>query len=289
MHKKTIVVVGGVAGGMSFATRYRRLHLNDDIIIFEKGPYVSFANCGLPYFMSGEIPSRSRLLVVKEKDLVARFRLDIRSNSEVTHIDSTKKIVSYVRDGQMLTQAYDELVLSPGAKPIIPTIPGLDTIPHFELRNIPHLDAIMAFIKDKQPQHVAIVGGGYIGLEVAENLQKKGLHVSVIEKAPYVMPVFDPEIAAFANEELVKNQVNVYTNDEILHVKDQSVVLKSGVIVPADFLILSVGVLPESSLAKTAGCQTGLRDGILVDHHYQTTVPNIYAVGDAIVVKHNVS
>jgi NADPH-dependent 2,4-dienoyl-CoA reductase/sulfur reductase-like enzyme/rhodanese-related sulfurtransferase len=287
--QKIIVVVGGVAGGMSFATRYRRLNMHDDIIIFEKGPYVSFANCGLPYFMSGEIPSRSRLLVVKEKDLVARFRLDIRSNSEVIQIDPIQNVVTYRRDGQTFTQAYDELVLSPGAKPIIPLIPGLDTIPHFELRNIPHLDAIMAFIKEKQPHHVTIVGGGYIGLEVAENLQKKGLHVSVVEKAPYVMPVFDPEIAAFAKEELIKHQVDVYTNDEIVNIQDQSVVLKSGAIVPADFLILSVGVLPESSLAKTAGCQTGLRDGIIVDGHYQTTVPHIYAVGDAIVVKHNVS
>jgi NADPH-dependent 2,4-dienoyl-CoA reductase/sulfur reductase-like enzyme/rhodanese-related sulfurtransferase len=288
MNKK-IVVIGGVAGGMSFATRYRRLNIHDDIIVFEKGPYVSFANCGLPYFMSGEISSRTRLLVVKEKDLVKRFRLDIRSNSEVVAIDAFRKVVTYIKDSVTLTQNYDELVLSPGAKPIIPSIPGLSELPHFELRNIPHLDAIMKFIDQHQPNHVVIVGAGYIGLEVAENLHKKGLHVSVVEKAPYVMPVFDPEIAAFAHEELVKNGIDVYTNDEIIQARNSSVTLQSGKILHSDFLILAVGVVPESTLAKAAGIQTGLRDGIIVNHHYQTSLPNIYAVGDAIVVKHQVS
>jgi NADPH-dependent 2,4-dienoyl-CoA reductase/sulfur reductase-like enzyme/rhodanese-related sulfurtransferase len=287
--KKKIVVIGGVAGGMSFATRYRRLNIEDQVIVFEKGPYVSFANCGLPYFMSGEIPSRTRLLVVKEKDLVKRFRLDIRSNSEVVAIDAKHQLVTYVKEGVTHTQVYDELILSPGAKPIIPTIPGMNEIPHFELRNIPHLDAIMAFITEKQPRHVVIVGAGYIGLEVAENLHKKGLHVSVVEKSPYVMPVFDPEIAAFAKEELVKNGIDVYTNDEIVHATKGQVRLLSGKTIPADFLILAVGVLPESTLAKAAGIQTGLRDGIIVDQRYQTSFANIYAVGDAIVVKHQIS
>ena len=289
MNQKTIVVVGGVAGGMSFATRYRRLHIHDRIIVFEKGPYVSFANCGLPYFISGEIPSRTRLLVVKEKDLVQRFRLEIHAQSEVTAIDPTKKIITYTFHGQPFTQTYDELILSPGAKPIIPSIPGLDQIPHFELRNIPHLDAIMAFIKEKNPQHAVIVGGGYIGLEVAENLQKKGIHVSVIEKAPYVMPVFDQEMAAFAREVLAKHGIDVHTNQEIKMANQQSVTLSDGRVIPADFLILAVGVLPESRLAKATGIALGLREGILVDHHYQTSIPHIYAIGDAIVVKHQVS
>jgi NADPH-dependent 2,4-dienoyl-CoA reductase/sulfur reductase-like enzyme len=209
MLSKKIVVIGGVAGGMSFATRYRRLNIDDDIIVFEKGPYVSFANCGLPYFMSGEIPSRTRLLVVKEKDLVKRFRLDIRTNCEVTSIDPSTKTLQYNKDGIIFSQAYDELILSPGAKPIIPFINGIELVPHFELRNIPHLDNIMSFIEQHQPKHVVIVGAGYIGLEVAENLHKKGLHVSVVEKAPHVMPVFDPEIAAFARTELEKNGIEI--------------------------------------------------------------------------------
>jgi NADPH-dependent 2,4-dienoyl-CoA reductase/sulfur reductase-like enzyme/rhodanese-related sulfurtransferase len=288
MNKK-IVVIGGVAGGMSFATRYRRLNIEDEIIVFEKGPYVSFANCGLPYFMSGEISSRTRLLVVKEKDLVKRFRLDIRSSSEVISIDPVKKTLQYLNGGNTFSQAYDELILSPGAKPIIPVIHGIEHVPHFELRNIPHLDNIMAFIQQHQPKHVVIVGAGYIGLEVAENLHKKGLHVSVVEKAPYVMPVFDPEIAAFAKTELEKNGIDLYTNDEITEVSPHKVLLKSGKNIPADFLILSVGVLPESTLAKAAGVQTGLRDGIVVDQRYQTSIPHVYAVGDAIVIKHQVS
>jgi NADPH-dependent 2,4-dienoyl-CoA reductase/sulfur reductase-like enzyme/rhodanese-related sulfurtransferase len=287
--KKKIVVIGGVAGGMSFATRYRRLNINDDIIIFEKGPYVSFANCGLPYYMSGEIPSRTRLLVVKEKDLVKRFRLDIRSSCEVTSINPTNQTVTYNNNGVSQIQSYDELILSPGAKPIIPTIPGINDIPHFELRNIPHLDAIMSFIQQHQPKNVVIVGAGYIGLEVAENLHRKGLHISVVEKAPYVMPVFDSEIAAFAHEELVKNEIDVYINDEIVQSTKKQITLKSGKTIPADFIILAVGVLPESSLAKAAGIQTGLRDGIIVNQDYQTSIQHIYAVGDAIVVKHQVS
>ena len=283
------MVIGGVAGGMSFATRYRRLNINDDIIIFEKGPYVSFANCGLPYYMSGEIPSRTRLLVVKEKDLVKRFRLDIRSSCEVTSINPTNQTVTYNNNGVSQIQSYDELILSPGAKPIIPTIPGINDIPHFELRNIPHLDSIMSFIQQHQPKNVVIVGAGYIGLEVAENLHRKGLHISVVEKAPYVMPVFDSEIAAFAHEELVKNEIDVYINDEIVQSTKKQITLKSGKTIPADFIILAVGVLPESSLAKAAGIQTGLRDGIIVNQDYQTSIQHIYAVGDAIVVKHQVS
>jgi NADPH-dependent 2,4-dienoyl-CoA reductase/sulfur reductase-like enzyme/rhodanese-related sulfurtransferase len=204
-------------------------------------------------------------------------------------IDAFRKVVTYIKDGVTLTQSYDELVLSPGAKPIIPSIPGLSELPHFELRNIPHLDAIMKFIDQHQPKHVVIVGAGYIGLEVAENLHKKGLHISVVEKAPYVMPVFDPEIAAFAHEELVKNGIDVYTNDEIIQARNSSVTLQSGKILHSDFLILAVGVVPESTLAKASGIQTGLRDGIIVNQHYQTSLPNIYAVGDAIVVKHQVS
>jgi NADPH-dependent 2,4-dienoyl-CoA reductase/sulfur reductase-like enzyme len=286
---KTIVVIGGVAGGMSFATRYRRLNMDDHIIVFEKGPYVSFANCGLPYFMSGEITSRSRLMVVKEKDLVARFRLDIRSSTEVISIDADAQTVTFVKDGVEGTVHYDELVLSPGAKPIIPVIEGIHTIPHFELRNIPHLDKIMALIKDKDPKRVVVVGGGYIGLEVAENLHKRGIHVSIIEKGKAILPVFDEEMAYFAHQELVKQGLAIYQDDEIVKVAAPYVYLRSGKVLEADFVMLAVGVLPESTLAKKTGMTLGLREGILVDHRYQTNLPHIYAIGDAIVVKHTVS
>lgn len=289
MNPKTIVVVGGVAGGMSFATRYRRLNLHDHIIIFEKGPYVSFANCGLPYYMSGEIPSRTRLLVVKEKDLIKRFRLDIRTHSEVVSIQPEQKTITYQKDGKLLTQTYDELVLSPGAKPIIPPINGIEKIPTFTLRNIPNLDAIMTEIETNQAKHVAIVGAGYIGLEVAENLHRKGLQVSVIEKAPTIMPVFDPEISAFAKETIINQGIKVFTNDEIVEVQTKQVTLKSGIQLQTDFLILAVGVLPDTGFLKSANLSLGLKGGILVNHQYQTSIPHIYAVGDAILVKHQVS
>jgi len=284
-NARNIVVIGGVAGGMSFATRYRRLNQQDNIIIFEKGPYVSFANCGLPYYMSGEIPSRTRLLVVKEKDLVTKFRFDIRSNSEVIEIIPALKVVKYLQAGVVHEQSYDKLVLSPGAKPIIPTIPNLERRHHFTLRNIPNLDAIMEFIKTNQPSSVAIIGGGYIGLEVAENLHKKGLKVSVIEKSPTLMPVFDREFANIAGQTLQEQGIAVYTNDEIGAIDDQLITLKSTQTIKADFLILAVGVVPETTLAKQAGVKLGVREGMLVDDHFQTSIEDIYAVGDAILVQ----
>jgi NADPH-dependent 2,4-dienoyl-CoA reductase/sulfur reductase-like enzyme/rhodanese-related sulfurtransferase len=287
--KKTIVVIGGVAGGMSFATRYRRLNIDDTIIVFEKGPYVSFANCGLPYFMSGEIPSRTRLLVVKEKDLVNRFQLDIRSSTEVIAIHPDRQLVIYQKDGINNELHYDELVLSPGARPIVPNIPGLSLMPHFELRNIPNLDSIMAFIKQNNPQHVVIVGAGYIGLEVAENLHKKGLKVTIVERAKEVLPIFDLDMASFAKQTLTQHGVDVYTDHEIVEVKKTEVCLQDGTRIKTDFIITAIGVIPESTLAKQANLELGMREGIVVDYHFQTSAKHIYAIGDAIIVKHNIS
>ncbi len=287
--KKTIVVIGGVAGGMSFATRYRRLNIEDAIIVFEKGPYVSFANCGLPYFMSGEIPSRTRLLVVKEKDLVNRFQLDIRSSTEVIAIHPDRQSVVYQKDGIKNELHYDELILSPGARPIVPNILGLSLMPHFELRNIPNLDLIMSFIKENNPQHVVIVGAGYIGLEVAENLYKKGLKVTIVERAKEVLPIFDLDMASFAKQTLIQHGVDVYTDHEIVEVKKTEVYLQDGTRIETDFLITAIGVVPESTLAKQANLELGMRDGIVVNQHYQTSAKHIYAIGDAIIVKHHIS
>lgn len=285
---KKIIVVGGVAGGMSFATRYRRLNQDDHIIVFEKGPYVSFANCGLPYHISGEISTRSGLLVVREQLLKDRFRLDVRSNSEVIDIDTKHKIVTYVKDQETLTESYDTLVLSTGAKPIHIDIKG-NQLPTFTLRNIPDLDKIMAHMKEVNPKHVTVIGGGYIGLEVAENLQMKGLKVSLIEKAPEVLPIVDPEMSAFINKELQSKGINVYTNNEIVEVKDHQVILASNETFETDFIMMSVGVVPDTRLANAAGIKTGLRSGLIVDETYQTSQPDIYAVGDAILVKHHIT
>jgi len=287
-HKK-IVVIGGVAGGMSFATRYRRLNQEDDIIIFEKGPYVSFANCGLPYFISGEISTRSALLVVREQLLKDRFRLDIRSNSEVVSIDPSQKLIEYRHQEEIHTETYDELIISTGAKPIQLSIEGLDQIPHFSLRNIPDLDQIMKFIKANQPKHATIIGAGYIGLEVAENLIKKGLSVAVVEKSTEVLPVVDPEMGIMIREELEKNGATVYVDDEFTSFSNQKGFLKSGQIIETDFVITAVGVNPDTKLVEQAGIKTGMRGGIVIDSRYQTTIDHIYAVGDAVIVKNQVT
>jgi len=287
--RKKIVVVGGVAGGMSFANRYRRLNIEDEIIVFDKGPYVSFANCGLPYYISGEINSRSRLLVAREVDLIKKFNLIIRSNSEVTNINPQRKIITYTKDGQTYEESYDKLVLSTGAKPIVPNIPGLDTIPHFVLRNIPNLDAIMEFIKENNPTSALVIGGGYIGLEVAENLSRRGIKTTIVEKAPQVLTTFDPEMAAFAKETLIKNGVAVLTNNEIVKIDSSHVLLSSGDALNVDFLIVSIGVIPDTEMAAKADLKLGIKGGIIVNEKYQTSNPNIYAVGDAIIVKNQIS
>ncbi|MDZ4197312.1 MAG: FAD-dependent oxidoreductase [Candidatus Izemoplasmatales bacterium] len=285
---KKIVVIGGVAGGMSFATRYRRLNQDAQIIVFEKGPYVSFANCGLPYYMSGEIRTRSALLVVKEQLLKDRFRLDIRSNTEVLRIDPLNKQVEYRFESKTHIESYDELVLSTGAKPIILKVPGLE-LPMFVLRNIPDLDQIMSFIKTSNPKHATIIGAGFIGLEVAENLKKRGLKVSIVEKSKEVLPVVDEEMGFFIRNELLRNEIDVYVDNEITSFEGRVARLRSNESFETDFVISAVGVSPDSILAQMAKITTGVRGGIVVDHQYKTSADHIYAVGDAIVVKHQIS
>ena len=281
-----ILIVGGVAGGMSAATRLRRLNENAEIIVFEKGPYVSFANCGLPYYVGGEIAEREKLIVQSAKALKNRFNLEVRENSEVIAIDSEGKKVTVVSNGESYVESYDKLILSPGAKPLIPQIKGLNQATNvFSLRNIPDVDKIMTYLKDKAPKSATIIGAGFIGLEMAENLAKRGLSVTIVEKAPHVLPTIDREMAAFVNEELIKNNLSVMTNRGAVEFKNDEILLDNGESLQSDLTILSVGIQPETSLAKSAGIKLGLRNAILVDEHYETSVKDIYAVGDAIVVK----
>ncbi|MDR0317790.1 MAG: FAD-dependent oxidoreductase [Lactococcus lactis] len=281
-----ILIVGGVAGGMSAATRLRRLNENAEIIVFEKGPYVSFANCGLPYYVGGEIAEREKLIVQSAKALKNRFNLEVRENSEVIAIDSEGKKVTVVSNGESYVESYDKLILSPGAKPLIPQIKGLDQATNvFSLRNIPDVDKIMTYLKAKAPKSATIIGAGFIGLEMAENLAKRGLSVTIVEKAPHVLPTIDREMAAFVNEELIKNNLSVMTNSGAVEFKNDELLLDNGESLQSDLTILSVGIQPETSLAKSAGIKLGLRNAILVDEHYETSVKDIYAVGDAIVVK----
>lgn len=286
-----IVIIGGVAGGMSAATRLRRLMEDAEIIIFEKGPFVSFANCGLPYYVSGEIADRDSLLVQTPESLKARFQLDVRPLHEVVAIEPDKKTVIVRHNGVETSETYDRLILSPGAKPFVPPINGLQTATNVHsLRNVPDLDKIMQQITTETKQAV-VIGAGFIGLEMAENLKKRGLAVTIVEKAPHVLPPLDEEMAAFIQNELNREGILVKTNDSAVEFKEngQKIVLESGEAISSDLTILSVGVQPETTLAKAAGLTLGLRGGIIVNERYQTSDPAIYAVGDAIVVKQQIT
>lgn len=286
-----IVIIGGVAGGMSAATRLRRLMEDAEIIIFEKGPFVSFANCGLPYYVSGEIANRDSLLVQTPESLKARFQLDVRPLHEVVAIEPDKKTVTVKHNGVETSETYDRLILSPGAKPFVPPIVGLQTATNVHsLRNVPDLDKIMQQITTDTKQAV-VIGAGFIGLEMAENLKKRGLAVTIVEKAPHVLPPLDEEMAAFIQNELNREGILVKTNDSAVEFKEngQKIVLESGEVISSDLTILSVGVQPETTLAKAAGLTLGLRGGIVVNEQYQTSDPDIYAVGDAIVVKQQIT
>ena len=286
-----IIIVGGVAGGMSAATRLRRLMEGAEITIFEKGPFVSFANCGLPYYVSGEIANRDSLLVQTPESLKARFNLDVRPFHEVISISPEEHTVTVRHDGQEFTESYDKLILSPGAKPFVPPIEGLAEAKNaYTLRNVPDLDEIMAAL-DNHPKEAVVIGAGFIGLEMAENLTKRGLQVTIVEKAPHVLPPLDQEMAAFVQAELVKNGVRVITSQSATRFEDQGkiIVLENGQKITSDLTILSVGVEPENGLAKAAGIDLGLRGGILVNEHYETSQKDIFAVGDAIVVKQEIT
>lgn len=287
-----ILIVGGVAGGMSAATRLRRLMEDAEIIVFDKGPYVSFANCGLPFHVSGEISERESLIVQTPERLKARFAIDVRPESEVVAVDTDKKTITVCYADKVYEESYDKLILSPGAKPVVPQMVGLDSADNvFVLRNIPDLDKILNALNDTKAKCATVIGAGFIGLEMAENLVKKGLQVTIVEKAPHVLPTLDEEMAAFVKDELTRNGITVYTNQSAKAFKDNGkvIILEDGSELLSDITIMSVGVQPESNLAKEAGLKFGMRGGILVNEYYQTSNPDIYAVGDAIIVKQEIT
>lgn len=287
-----ILIVGGVAGGMSAATRLRRLMEDAEIIVFDKGPYISFANCGLPFHVSGEIAERESLIVQTPERLKARFAIDVRPDSEVVAVDTDKKNITVRHADKVYTESYDKLILSPGAKPVVPQMVGLDSADNvFVLRNIPDLDKILNALNDTKAKCATVIGAGFIGLEMAENLVKKGLQVTIVEKAPHVLPTLDEEMAAFVKDELTRNGITVYTNQSAKAFKDNGkvIILEDGSELLSDITIMSVGVQPESNLAKEAGLKFGMRGGILVNEYYQTSNPDIYAVGDAIIVKQEIT
>lgn len=293
---KRILIVGGVAGGASAAARARRLSEEAEIVLFERGPYVSFANCGLPYYVGGEIPAREDLLVQTPQGLKARFNLDVRVNSEVVAIDRLQRLVR-VREltgGKEYEESYDALVLSTGASPLVPPIPGIDRPGHFTVRNIPDVDRIQAWLANQPAKRAVVVGGGYVGLEMAEQLHRKGLKVTVVEALPQIMAPLDPEMAAWLNLELKANGVDLQLNDPVAGFEAPAdgeaalasfVTLRSGKRLPADVVILGLGVRPETGLAKAARLELGERGGIRVNERLQTSDPHIWAVGDAVEVR----
>lgn len=299
-RKKTIVIIGGVAGGASAAARARRLDEHAEIIVFERGAYVSFANCGLPYYVGGEIEDREELLLQTPASLKARFNLDVRVLSEVMRIERAKKEV-LVRDlasGREYAQPYDALILSTGAAPILPPIPGIDRPHHHVLRTVPDADTVSDWVTQCAAGRFVVVGGGYIGLEMAEQLKKRGVQVSIVEALPQVMAPLDPEMAAWLHAELRANDIDLHLGDAVASFESPGdtepaeasiVVLKSGKRLPADGVILALGVRPETKLAREADLVLGERGGVRVNERLQTSDPAIWAVGDVIEVRDGVT
>lgn len=282
----TTVIVGGVAGGMSTAARLRRNDEHREIIVFEASGYVSFANCGLPYHVGGVIEERSALLLQTPESLGARFGIDVRVNHRVIDIDPAKKEVTVhdLSNDATFTQAYDELVLSPGAKPFVPPIDGIDHA--LTLRTVEDVDRIISSLNGARS--VALIGGGFIGLELAENLRHRDLHVTVIERAPQILAPFDEEMAAIVAKHLEANGVELRLNAETTTIGPNSLTLASGEEIPADLVVAAIGVRPDTSLAEAAGLKLSARGGIAVDEYQRTSDPHIYALGDAAEkVDHN--
>lgn len=287
--RMTIVVVGGVAGGASAATRARRMNENADIIVFEKGQYVSFANCGLPYYLGGEISDRSKLLVATVRLLEQRFRLDVRIRQEVIAIDRANKTVRVQNhgNGQTYEQGYDKLILALGAVPIVPPLEGIDAPNVFALRDIPDTDAIQAAMRDLEKKQAVVVGAGYIGLEMVEQLTRVGFEVSLVELRAQVLPQIDPEMAHRLEEELIRHGVKLHLGVGLERVITDSngvataVELTDGTRIETSMVILGIGVRPNNTLAQQAGLELGDDGGIKTNPYMQTSDPDIYAVGDA--------
>ncbi|WP_102271772.1 CoA-disulfide reductase [Cytobacillus massiliigabonensis] len=287
--KQKIIIVGGVAGGATAAAKLRRISEDVEIILIERGEYISFANCGLPYYIGETIKERGKLLVQTVKGMSERFNMDIRNLSEVIEIDSKNKKVTIknLQTGEMYTETYDKLLLSPGAKPIVPPIPGIEeneTL--FTLRNIPDTDKIKSYVDKQNPKNAVVIGGGFIGIEMAENLAERGIEVTIIEMANQIMAPIDFEMASILHNHLIDKGVKLILENGVQSFADngKKVILSDGSEIETDMTILSIGVKPENELAKVAGLKLGERGGIIVNEFLQTSNEDIYAVGDAVEV-----
>lgn len=290
-----IVIVGGVAGGASAAARIRRLDEHAQIIVFERTGFVSYANCGLPYYIGGSITDEKELTLQTPEGFWNRFRVEIHVRHEVTAIDTDRKTVT-VRNldtGKTYEESYDKLLLSPGAKPIHPNIPGADSDNIFTLRTVEDTLKIHKYIEKNKPRSAAVVGGGFIGIETAENLVHLGLDVTMIQKSSHVLPPFDYDMACILHTEIENQGVNLLLNTEVTEIKESNhqLILKfaDGCTLAADMVLFAIGVIPDTVLAENAGCTLGVKGSIVVNERMETSVSDIYAVGDAVEVKHFVT
>ncbi len=289
------LIVGGVAGGATVAARLRRIDENAEIILFERGKYVSYANCGLPYYIGGTIAERDKLFVQTAQGFTARFNIDIRTEQEVTAIHPKEKTVEItdINTARTYSENYDKLILSPGAEPLRPGIEGINSDKIFTLRNVPDTDTIKKYVSRSNPRHAVVVGGGFIGLEMAENLHQLGIQVAVVEMANQVMAPLDYSMAAIVHQQLTDKQVDLRLEDGVSRFEETPegiiVHLRSGKQITTDLVILSIGVRPETRLAKEAGLSLGTLGGIAINDYMQTSDPDIYALGDAVEVRHLVT
>ncbi|MGE4571773.1 MAG: DsrE/DsrF/DrsH-like family protein [Candidatus Izemoplasmatales bacterium] len=288
MKNKTIII-GGVAGGASTATRLRRLDETREIIMLERGEYISFANCGLPYYIGGVIESRDALIVETVEDMQARFNIDVRIFSEVTSINREEKTITIrnIKSNEVYKESYDQLVISTGAFPVKPPIPGINEAKHlYTLRNIADMDIIKNYINQEKPKHASVIGGGFIGIEMAENLHHLGMEVSIVEMANQVMGPIDIEMAEIIHQHIRNKGVDLILSDGVKSFNNEGkeIELTSGKKIQTDLIIFSIGVRPENLLAKEAGIELGKFGGISVNEYLQTSDPNIYAIGDVIEV-----
>jgi len=282
-----VLIVGGVAGGAGVAARLRRNDEHARIILFEKGEYISYANCGLPYYVGNVIKEKSDLLLQTKKGFSQRFNVDIRLKNEVLSIDTSAKSVTVMdhENGKTYQETYDKLVLSPGASPIRPRLPGADMAHVFTLRTIPDTLHIREFIESGRPQSAVIIGGGFIGVEMAENLREQGIKVSIVEAADHLIGAIDIDMSYDLHNHVRAKGVRLFLNQLAQSIADKEVILASGLAVEADMVLLSIGVLPETGFIKSSGIALGTRGQIIVNERMETSAPDVYALGDAISVK----
>ena len=290
-----VIIVGGVAGGATAAARLRRLNEQAEIIIFERSGYISYANCGLPYYIGGVIEDRNALTLQTPKSFSSRFNVDVRVLHEVININAKDKFVTVrnLKTGEIFDEKYDKLILSPGAKPLVPDLKGLDSDKIFTLRTVEDTFRIKDYIDKHQPKSVVVAGGGFIGLEMAENLRERGIEVTLMQGMDQLMTPFDSDMASFIHAEVRRHGINLMLGSPVSGFNDRGgkieVLSENAPTVTADMAVLAIGVTPENTLAKTAGLELGIKGSIIVNEHMQTSAEDIYAVGDAVQIKHFVT